>query len=132
MITNHWGKWVDSEEPITGVICNNNIEWLGDEIAKGINLTLDGMTELELQDCDESSADTYLIGSWKKDENGLYEPDKSGQYAAICGEIYTQVVWSNYFQRCQLCSPCYVGQGDLDSLGEYQTFAVPPEISGIM
>ena len=34
MITNHYGKWVDSESPVTGVINSNNVawEWINDEI----------------------------------------------------------------------------------------------------
>jgi hypothetical protein len=124
---NHWGKWVNSEEPVTGVIQNNNVEWLNDETMNGINISFeewyDNLSEEEKELGDENStyeenSDTYLIGDWIKDEQGKYEPDKTGEYAAITSETNTQVVWSKFTKRCALCSPCYPGQGDLDTPGE--------------
>jgi hypothetical protein len=49
--------------------------------------------------------------------DGKYEPDQNGKhgYAAVVGEIYTQVLWSKTVRRVRsLCSPCYPGQADLD------------------
>ena len=71
---------------------------------------------------------TVLIGSWKKDSDGLYEPDKTGEYAAICGEIYTQVVWSKTTGKSALCSPCYPGQCDVDTPGDYLYYALPADM----
>jgi len=136
-VTNHWGKWVDSEVPITGVFQNNHCEWLHEEMYDAIDLDYEtwiaeeNPDEEELEMYESMGDSTLLIGSWKKDEQGLYEPDKeSGDYAAIMGEVYTQVVWSKYTTRTALCSPCYPGQGDADSEGEYLTYALPPEIIG--
>jgi hypothetical protein len=130
----HWGKWVDSEDAITGVIQNNNVEFLSEDIYKGIDLDYEKYVKEhpDEEDIDwESDNDTYIIGSWKKGEDGKYEPDKeNGEYAAIVDEIYTQVVWSKFTKRCNLCSPCYPGQGDLDSEGIYLTYTLPPDLIG--
>jgi hypothetical protein len=137
MEQNHWGIWVDSEIAIGGVIQNNNVEWLNDETTyHGINITMEeatkDMSEEEIENLDwmDSSDDTILIGSWKQDEQGLYEPDKEGEYAAIVNESTTQVVWSKFTKRCALCSPCYPGQGDLDTPGEWLAYTLPPDLIG--
>ena len=134
-LANHWGIFVDSEIPTTGVAQNNHVEWLHDEIYDGIDLDFEEhCKECPNEDhdlCWESNgSETVLIGSWKKDDQGLYEPDKDGEYSAICGEIYTQVVWSKHTKRCALCSPCYPGQGDLDSSGEFLCYDLPPDLYG--
>ena len=72
--------------------------------------------EGEHEHCGPQEQGTVLIGSWKLDpETDKYEPDETGEYAAIVGEIYAQVVWSKTVVRVSsLCSPCYPGQADLD------------------
>ena len=86
--------------------------------------------------CGPEERGTVLAGSWKKDpETGKWEPDESGDYAAIVGEIYVQVVWSKTVVRCKsLCSPCFPGQADLDSVvsGDegYLTYDLPAEVWG--
>lgn len=143
-IVNHWGKWVNSDNPITGVVTNNRVEWLTEECYKGIDITLDEAMEdyrRENPSADdeqvseefefwESGQDTILIGAWTKDSDGKYMPDESGEYAAIVGEIYTQVVYSKVTKRCALCSPCYPGQGDLESTGEFLTYDLPADMYG--
>lgn len=148
MKTNHWGIWIDSDKPITGVVSNNTPEWLDEEICnRGINLNYeewlkdqetvfneaetDDEWEHYLEDEYESQPDdTILIGDWKKDKKGLYEPDDSGEYSAIVHEDVTQVVWSKYTKRTALCSPCYPGQGDLDTPGPWLAYDLPPEVYG--
>jgi hypothetical protein len=136
MITNHWGIYVDSETPITGVINNNSVEFLNDEIFSSNSIDLDyeeflseNPTEEEIEFY-ESDNSTYLIGDWLKDDNGKYYPDQTGEYAAITGEIYTQVVFSKVTKRVRLCSPCYPGQGDLDSDGDYLAYNLPLDLIG--
>jgi hypothetical protein len=133
----HYGKFVDSETPIAGVVNNNGIEFLDDEIfyTNSINLTFEtwvkenNSTEEEIENY-ENDNETYLIGSWKKDSDGLYIEDKSGEYSAIVRESVTQVTWSRFTKRCALCSPCYPGQGDLDSDGDYLAYCLPNDIIG--
>ena len=142
MITNHWGKWVDSESPVTGVVSNNTPEWLMDETFRAIDLDYESF-ENEIQNDDslsddekERALDNYesmgdgmlLIGKWLKDDDGYYEPDKTGEYAAIVRESVTQVVYSKFTKRGALCSPCYPGQVDLDTSGEYLAYDLPPDM----
>ena len=70
---------------------------------------------------------SWLIGDWIKDENGLYDFDPAGEYAAIVNESTTQVIYSKYTRKCLLCSPCYPGQADLDNPGEFLAYDIPPD-----
>ena len=111
MIINHYGITVDSEKPIVGVINNSAISQL-----------IYGEC-----DCYNSDTGTLLIGGWKQDEQGKYFPNETSEYSLIVGETYTQVVWSKQTKRCTLCSPCYPGQGDLDTPGDFLSYDLPPE-----
>lgn len=136
-IVNHWGKYVDSESPITGVISNNSIcwEWIEDECLTCQEIyddieNDDSLTDEEKQDqldfmeCDPCH--TKIMGDWILDTNtGQYDIDPNGEYAAIIREDVTQVVYSKYTKKCALCSPCYPGQGDLDSKGEFLAYTLP-------
>jgi hypothetical protein len=74
-----------------------------------------------------------LGGNWKK-VNGLYEPDKSGEYSAIFNRDQNtiQVIWSKHLIRCSSCSPCYPGQGDVDckpgKYGDQRSYMLPPDM----
>lgn len=90
--------------------------------------------------CGPQEQGTMLIGSWVKDEKtGKYEPDETGEYAAIVGEIYAQVVWSKRVVKVRsLCSPCFPGQADVEPdkiVGEdepgYYAFDFPADMYGI-
>jgi hypothetical protein len=48
-----------------------------------------------------------------------YKPDEEAEFSAIVGEINTQVVRSKWVAKSKMCSPCYPGQGDLDSPAYY-------------
>jgi len=136
-VYNHWGIWVNPNEPITGVISNNEcIQFISDELYNGINLDWeehiksDPHTKEFCEICEywEDYPDsTWLIGDWLIDDDGLYYPDPNGEYAAIVRESVTQVVFSQYTSRSALCSPCFPGQGDLDTIGEFLTYNLPPE-----
>lgn len=132
MITNHWGITVNSEVPITGVVNASRPEWLYME--NGINLEFEDHIKKcsnEYHDfcCEDSVNDTILIG-YIKDNTGKYVFDKKAEYSAIISEVYAQITQSRYVSRCALCSPCYPGQGDLDTKGDYMTFTLPPDIWG--
>ena len=128
--------WSDGDKPVTGVESNNEIEWLSDEIYSSNSHDL--AREEHLAECENDSHDdcgpeetgTVLIGSWKKDADGQYVPDETGEYAAIVGETYTQVIWSRYTRKAAWCSPCYPSQGDLGTPGPIDTYDIPPEIRG--
>lgn len=155
-IVNHWGKWVDKTEPVTGVISFNDVcQFVSDEIAcNGIDLQYEEAEETfkaeyrinhnmqepddeameefynEMDGCDSGD---FLIGDWIKDNEGLWDVNKEGEYSAIVRESVVQVVWSKYITRCKnLCSPCYPGQADVqsgidDENGEFLSYNLPPE-----
>lgn len=135
----HYGIEIDSEIPITGVVQNNHAQWLSEEIfgPDAIDLAWeDHLSECDAEDHDRcwdgaERGDT-LIGAWKRDADGKFEPDTSGEYAAIVRESVTQVVFSRHTKRVRLCSPCFPGQGDLDSpdADGFLAFDLPPEIYG--
>ena len=138
-VTNHWGIWVDPELPITGVVSNNQaVQFIADEIFDGIDLDWEShvlSNEHDLDDPDyceicenwDMSQSTILIGDWIKDSDGLYTHDPNGEYAAIVRESVTQVVFSQHTRRSNLCSPCYPGQGDIGSDGDYLVYDLPSE-----
>lgn len=100
--------------------------------------------ELEAQEydmCDDIECDSShskLIGDWTTTDNKdeawfdvggqYYMPDKSGEWAAIENESTVQVVWSKFTARAALCSPCYPGQADALSKGEFLHYALPSEL----
>jgi len=149
MITNHYGITVDSEKPVTGVFTNNRIEFLSDEIFSGnyIGLCQEGYKEEIFPEEEEEDLD-YDMGSedflidfietkdkekacyWFKKRKVGYMPDEKAEYSAIVGESTTQVVLSKWFIRGALCSPCYPGQVDADSSGEFLAYSFPPDVLG--
>jgi hypothetical protein len=140
MVKNHYGIWVDSEKPVTGVHSTNRVNWefMDDEICLTCEEIIENidndesLTDEEKEDekefiqCDSSH--TRLIGDWLKDKDGLYYPDKAGEFAGIENESTIQVVWSKETRHCALCSPCYPGQGDIDSQGDFLAYCLPEEM----
>lgn len=134
MIQNHYGLTVDTDTPITGVINANTPEWLHEDIINGIDLDFEQhKRECKNEDHDDcwydSGDNTILIGYIEEDESYTFDPN--AEYSAIISEVYAQITNSKYTQRCTLCSPCFPGQGDLDTDGEFLTYTLPPEVWGI-
>lgn len=138
---NHYGVWVDEKTPITGVISSHNVEWIHNEVYDSIDLLLESHIAecndcLNDLDCDileywELDGDnTILIGKWFKNNDGLYEPDSEGEYSALWSGNIIQVVHSKFVSRNTLCSPCYPGQADIPSNGDYLSFDLPPDLYG--
>ena len=129
-VINHWGKWIDSENPVTGVLSINEINLEFIDFNDEICLTCDEMMKQEDEEnpdnpdydwieCDSSH--TRLHGDWILDTNtGQYEPDKNGEFAAIENEGIFQVVFSQYIARGNPCSPCYPGQVEFSQDGEFK------------
>lgn len=91
----------------------------------------------ELEDWE---SDSYmLLGDWKRvneNEGDLaypeYDVDKEGTHgwAAILRRtdgMILQVVWSKWVMECAWCSPCYPGQGDLDTYGSVIAYSLPED-----
>jgi len=134
-IVMHWGKGVDSEVPVTGVLNSSKPEWLHEDMFNGIDLDFEEhckeCTNEEHDECyfDDGDA-TYLIGYVKDEKTNLFDIDKSAEYSAIVCTTYTQVTNSKYVSKTTLCSPCYPGQGDLDTPGKFLAFTLPSEVWG--
>ena len=83
--------------------------------------------------CSPESGGDRLIGSWKKDAEGKYEPNQEDPkklgYAAVVGEVYTQVVWSKTTTKTRLSSR-FPGQGNLGNEGKYLTDDLPAGMYG--
>lgn len=132
-VINHWGKWINSDIPVTGVISNNAIvQFIADEIStNGIDLSWEEFIKSDEYDPEEEydffESGDWLIGDWLQDEDGKYYPNPEGEYSAIVREDVTQVVYSKYTKRGNVCSPCYPGQIDLDSKGDFLAYDIPPE-----
>jgi hypothetical protein len=147
-IKNHYGIAVDSEVPTTGVFQNNHTEWLMEDAFEGIDLDyqdhLSFCEEEDHDDCYLESSSNYLIGfketelsdldawyAWETPNLKLaLKPDPEAEYSAIVGEIDTQVVASKWLIRCAPCSPCYPGQGDADTPGDFLAYSLPPDVVG--
>lgn len=135
-ITNHYGKYVDSEVPVAGIFCLNMYpQFISDGDSDGIDLAyLEWEMDHDCETPDDCQCEppmdmesATLIGDWKKDENGLYIPDTDGEYAIdATGETYGAVVFSKYTRRVALCSPCFPSCGDLDSEGKFLAYDLPP------
>jgi hypothetical protein len=154
MQTNHYGFHLDTDTPTTGVFSMNGLEWIHDELfsdnaidpdcepfliraaeeakAEGISFNED------LFNWDGYEQSKAFIGFRMVDgtaDNPQYEPDPEAEYSAIAslgsyGSNILQVVASKWGIKCALCSPCYPGQGDADTPGEFLCYSVPPDVAG--
>jgi len=151
-MVNHYGFYVDSEVPTTGVYSTNSINWeyLDNDICLDCETAYRDIEEI--QDCPEceylldvdgdcqacgwskqkefdyiecDGAHEKLVGDWKRDEEGIYFHDENGEFAGILREFTIQVIWSKTTARGNLCSPCFPGQVDADSTGNFLYFSLP-------
>ena len=91
----------------------------------------------EIPDYVEEPLETF-VGAWSceydADEDRYYMlPDRNSsyEYAARYNPDHNtiQIIWSRYAISCRFCSPCYPGQGDIDSPGmETLAYCLPPEL----
>lgn len=149
-MTYHYGIFVDPDIPITGVFSNNSID-IWDAANNGIDPEYDEYESSCTKDAEEftdeeeksealaNALDGYCqthsyIGFKYEEVDGVKTivTDPEAEYSAIVeldGSFYcTQVVRSKWVIRCNLCSPCFPGQGDANTPGKYLAYSVPPEI----
>lgn len=85
MATFHWGKWVFSNEPTTGVISVNSLEWIHDEVDYHavVNLSYDSYLEQNLND---------RMREWQQDNDTDDDPDDDllEQWRDELGEQYEE------------------------------------------
>jgi len=130
---NHYGKKIDSDIPVTGVINTNEIAWefmdddyicLDCEVYINENPDIDDYNFLE---CDSSH--TRIHGDWILDtKTGQYEPDKTGEYAMIENESTCQIVFSKTVKCGNPCSPCFPGQVEFSRDGDFKAYALPSDL----
>jgi len=128
----HYGVIAHKDEPIRGVVLTSRPEFLHEDEADGIDLSwLEHLSVCEKDDHSECmyGESDVLIG-FIETTDGVFEIDVEAEYSAFVRSPYTQVLRSKHAKRCALCSPCFQGQGDLDSDGEYLTYDLPPEVWG--
>lgn len=105
-----------------------------DNLAKAVNL-LEEIIEPNL-DCIDTL--DWLIGfkkvtdkeeawHWFDSLQYGYAPDEEAECSVMVGEIYSQVVRSRWVLKGALCSPCYPGQVDADSKGDFIGYSFPPD-----
>ena len=138
-MVNHYGVYVSPDEATTGVFNCNGLEWLNDDCFSSNAIDLawedhklycDKYKENGECDC-EYESDRFLIG-FKLGKDNLFALDRVQEYSAIVNfdRNTIQVVHSKWGVRCKLCSPCYPGQGDGDTPGEFLAYSVPPDVVG--
>lgn len=128
----HYGIQVDSEVPTTGVFTMNDINQEFFESEDFIDLAWEEHIEkCENNDHDECYVehDRYesIIG-FRKGKNGVYEVDQDAEYSAIIRENTIQVIRSIWGIKGALCSPCFPGQVDTGTKGEFLAYSLPYEL----
>ena len=130
---NHYGKKIDSEIPVTGVINTNEIIWEFmdyDYICLTCEEIIDenpDADDYDFLECDSSH--TKIHGDWIQDtKTGIYSPDKAGEYAMIENESTCQIVFSKTIARGNPCSPCFVGQVEFSNDGDFKAYTLPSEL----
>ena len=141
-MVNHYGVYVNPDEPTTGVYNGNQVNW---EYLDYDFICLDcdnAIHEFEQMNPDYNDSDwqefvddlyceghTHLYGNWIL-VDGKYEPDKTGEFSMIYNSNYNtiQVVWSKYTINGALCSPCYPGQVDAGSSGDFKAYGLPEDM----
>lgn len=101
----HWGKWVSSDIPVTGVISCHSLEWIYDETNYHAvtNVSYDNYLEYGLAD---------LSNAWQQDQddpNATPDDDLLEQWRDELGEQYEEN-----------CDTYLIGDWVLDSDGQYQ------------
>lgn len=100
----HWGKWVSSDIPTTGVISCNSLEWIYEETdyRAVTNLSYDNYLEYHLGD---------MTRQWQQDNDTDDTPDDDllEQWRDELGEQYEEN-----------CDTFLIGDWVADSTGQYQ------------
>lgn len=114
--------------PITGVLNANMAAWLWDE--REIHLGPLGVeSDVNIPPTSDCGDYPILYGGWVR-VNGKYNPSDTCSFAAVFNpdSNTVQVVRSCYAVHCRPCSPCFPGQGDVDSDGSLFAYCLPPKL----
>lgn len=123
----HWGKYIESTEPITGVGNEREVGYLAEEVHNnGIDPIFEEyVSEHPDEEIDEWETSELLLGVIKA-EDGKYDIDPNAPFTVLwsnwAGGTY-QILKSPYVQFCTPCSPCCPGQVSLGQPGNYLGFS---------
>jgi len=120
------------ETPITGVISQNSVPLIWDDMNDFVNLDYEEFLKTSPTDdekdmyCDDDA--TYLTGYKLDESTGLYDIDETAEYSAIISCPVIQITHSKHTARANKCSPCYPNQADLDTPGDLLAYCLPVEL----
>ncbi len=123
----HYGKYVDTADPIAGVGNDTDVGEIADSMWNhGIDPDLEQYCEEHPdEEIDDWECHTRFYG-YKKAADGKYDYDTDVEYSAIwndwAGGTYT-ITRSPYVQFSALCSPCCPGQASLGTSGQYPCYS---------
>lgn len=117
-------------------LCNSYKESEG--FAEKAELIVSFLDDIEHPDIEDVESNHWVIGFkkvFKKDDSWYwfetlqygFAPDKTEECSAIIGESCSQVIRSIWGVKGSLCSPCFPGQVDADSNGEFIGYSFPPD-----
>lgn len=102
----------------------SRLDWYKNTLEEGVGASL---TDEELDGFESSD---YLLGDWKErgEEWHIIENGKAGWSGIYFGDSNVVMVFnSKWIRNCQETSPCYPNAGNLDTIGPYLTFDIPPK-----
>ena len=130
-VSTHYGVPVSTGVPVPGVFTNGDVDFLFD-------LDMDDALYSEHaakcgnenhDDCAPQDTHEWLGGFTLVKEGGKLQWDRDIEknIAFDVSEVYSRVFASQWVISCNLCSPCYPGQGDVDFDGEHLAYSFPPD-----
>lgn len=102
----------------------SRLDWYKNTLEEGVGASL---TDEELDGFESSD---YLLGDWKEIEEKWHikENGAAGWSGIYFGDSNVVMVFnSKWIRNCQETSPCYPNAGNLDTIGPYLTFDIPPK-----
>jgi hypothetical protein len=102
----------------------SRLDWYKNTLEEGVGASL---TDEELDGFESSD---YLLGDWKErgEEWHIKENGAAGWSGIYFGDSNVVMVFnSKWIRNCQETSPCYPNAGNLDTIGPYLTFDIPPK-----
>ena len=130
-VSTHYGVPVSTGVPVPGVFTNGDVDFLFDldmdDVLYQEHIAGCKKDEHDLCDTPEDTHE-WLGGFTLVGEGGklLWARNLETNIAFDVSEIYSRVFASQWVIKSCLCSPCYPGQGDVDSNGEYLAYSFPP------
>lgn len=127
---NHYGKTIDSDEPVTSVLSARDVWWLTEHIQdEGVDLDYEEYIDNGGDPDEYEMMEPTLLLGFVKGQDGIYEEDPEAEICVIYrGDQNTlQITRSIFKTKGTPASPCYPGQCTIEPDGEFWCYA--PSIS---